>query len=154
MREDFFYRIHILPISLPPLRDRKEDIPLLLDHFLERHYGDGEKPPLPFEVWEAFQSYNWPGNVRELQNVLQTYVTLGRLDFMGKIQGTVESTGSPSLYDIPADAEGLREAVDAFEKKFILHTLEKTRWHRSRAASVLKLDRRTLHRKMEAHRIK
>ena len=154
MREDFFYRIHILPISLPPLRDRKDDIPLLLDHFMEQHYGDGEKPQLPSEVWEAFQSYNWPGNVRELQNVLYTYVTLGRLDFMGKIKGSFEPAASSSLYDTPADVEGLREAVDTFEKKFILHTLEKTRWHRGRAASILKLDRRTLHRKMEAYRIK
>lgn len=154
MREDFFYRIRILPISLPPLRERKDDIPLLLDHFLEKLCGDGEKPILPSEVWEAFQSYSWPGNVRELRNILYTYVTLGRLDFMGKIHTSLEAPSIPSVSDLPDHVGGLRDAVDAFEKGFILHTLEKTRWHRSKAASLLKLDRRTLHRKMEEYCIK
>ncbi len=153
MREDFFYRIHILPIVLPPLRRRKDDIPLLIDHFLEQYCGGGEKPVLPSEVWEALQSYSWPGNVRELQNVLNSYVTLGRLDFMGKIDGGVEPPAISSLYDVPSDVNGLRNAVEAFEKRLILHTLEKTHWHRGKAASILKLNRRTLHRKMETHGI-
>ena len=154
MREDFFYRIHIVPISLPPLRERKEDIPLLVDHFKEKFCEDADKLQLPSEVWEAFQSYSWPGNVRELQNALYTYITLGRLDFIGQIQDNSEPHFTPSLYDIPVDAEGLSDATEAFEKRFILHTLEKTRWHRSKAASILKIGRRTLYRKMESHHIK
>ena len=85
MREDFFYRIYILPITLPPLRERKEDIPLLIDHLLEQYAENQEKPHIPIEVREALENYNWPGNVRELQNMLHSYITLGKLDFMGKL---------------------------------------------------------------------
>ena len=81
MREDFFYRIHILPIYLPPLRDRKDDIPLLIDYFLQLQ--DKKHPPLPGHISEALLNYNWPGNIRELQNVLHRYLTLKRLDFAG-----------------------------------------------------------------------
>ena len=71
MREDFFYRIHILPIYLPPLRERKDDLPLLVDHFLQMY--DRNHPPLPGHVAESLLNYDWPGNVRELQNVLHRY---------------------------------------------------------------------------------
>jgi len=81
MREDFFYRIHILPIYLPPLRERKDDLPLLVDHFLHLH--DKNHPPLPGNVAEALSNYDWPGNIRELQNVLHRYLTLKVLDFAG-----------------------------------------------------------------------
>ena len=81
MREDFFYRIHILPIYLPPLRERKDDLPLLVDHFLQLH--DKNQLPLPGHIVEALLKYDWPGNIRELQNVLHRYLTLKRLDFAG-----------------------------------------------------------------------
>ena len=81
MREDFFYRIHILPIYLPPLRERKDDLPLLIDYFLQLH--DKNHPPLPGNIVEALLNYDWPGNIRELQNVLHRYMTLKRLDFAG-----------------------------------------------------------------------
>ena len=148
MREDFFYRIRILPIQLPPLRERKGDIPLLIDHFLST-LAKGNKEPrhLPVRVREAMETYSWPGNVRELQNVLHTYITLGKLDLMGQI--------SDSAVDEPplSVGGGLRKRMDAVEKKMILSALEVSRWHRGRAAEALQLNYKTLQRKMKAHGI-
>jgi transcriptional regulator with PAS, ATPase and Fis domain len=103
MREDFFYRIRILPIQLPPLRERKEDIPLLIDHFLAV-LAKGKQGPmhLPVRVREAMETYNWPGNVRELQNVLHTYITLGKLDLMGQISETADDRQGAT--DLPGRA--------------------------------------------------
>ena len=85
VREDFFYRVHVLPISLPSLRERKEDIPLLVDHFLKRYEYQEKGPPITGHVLESMMAYDWPGNVRELQNTLHRYVTLNRLDFLGAL---------------------------------------------------------------------
>ena len=83
LREDFFYRIHIIPIYLPPLRERREDIPLLIEHFQKTFRYDRKPQVIPGRIVEAMQNYDWPGNVRELQNTLQRYLMLGKLDFTG-----------------------------------------------------------------------
>ena len=157
MREDFFYRIRILPIQLPPLRERKEDIPLLIDHFLatlnKGKGGSGSRPHLPVSIREAMENYSWPGNVRELQNVLHTYVTLGKLDLMGQIGSPAGPGQTTAVADFP-EAGGLRQRMDALEKQMILQALETARWHRGRAAETLKLNYKTLQRKMKAHGIK
>ncbi|MBC2711460.1 MAG: sigma 54-interacting transcriptional regulator [Desulfosarcina sp.] len=154
MREDFFYRIRILPIQLPPLRERKEDIPLLIDHFLSKLTKGNEGPRhLPVRVREAMETYSWPGNVRELQNVLHTYITLGKLDLMGQISVTAgEEQGVTDTTFL--NGEGLRQRMDALEKKMILGALEAARWHRGRAAEALQLNYKTLQRKMKAHGVK
>lgn len=155
MREDFFYRIRILPIQLPPLRQRKEDIPLLIDHFLAA-FTKGKQPPahLPVRVREALENYNWPGNVRELHNVLHTYITLGKLDLMGQISDMAgfEGPGAPELALCGGDS--LRQRMDSLEKQILLRALEAARWHRGRAAEALQLNYKTLQRKMKAHGIK
>ncbi|MBN2122684.1 MAG: sigma 54-interacting transcriptional regulator [Deltaproteobacteria bacterium] len=149
MREDFFYRIHIIPIHVPPLRDRREDIPLLIDHFLQVHGNGGTAPRIPGNVLEHFYRHDWPGNVRELQNVIHRYLTVKRLDFTGV------ATSGPSLSPPtdPAGIEGgqtdLRDAVENFEKTLIVRTLERNRWHKSRAADLLGISRRTLFRKLK-----
>jgi PAS domain S-box-containing protein len=154
MREDFFYRIRILPIQMPPLRERREDIPLLVDHFLAKLNKDKASPRhLPVRVREALESYNWPGNVRELQNVLHTYVTLGRLDLMGQIS----MTGDEEVFEVGSldgGGGGIRQRMAAIEKKMILAALERCRWHRGQTAALLQLNYKTLQRKMKAHRIK
>ena len=107
MREDFFYRIRILPIQLPPLRERKGDIPLLIDHFLSTLAKGKEEPRhLPVRVREAMETYSWPGNVRELQNVLHTYITLGKLDLMGQISDSAVDEPAPLNPPSPAAASG------------------------------------------------
>lgn len=153
IREDFFYRIRILPIRLPPLRQRKEDIPLLIDHFLAK-LTKGKKSPghLPVRVREAMESYSWPGNVRELQNVLNTYVTLGKLDLMGQISVETKKA-APRPETLDPDDSGLRRQMDALEKRIILRALEQSHWHRGKAAKLLQLHYKTLQRKMKSHGI-
>jgi PAS domain S-box-containing protein len=154
MREDFFYRIRILPIQLPPLRERKEDIPLLIDHFLAS-LANGKASPkhLPVRVREAMETYSWPGNVRELKNVLHTYVTLGKLDLMGQIAIPASETA-----DIPEDPEaaalGLGQRLQRIERQMILNALERCHWHRGKTAEMLQLNYKTLQRKMKAYGIK
>mgnify|MGYP000897121923 CR=1 FL=1 len=171
MREDFFYRIHILPIYLPPLRERKEDMQLLIDHFL--HLYDKNSPPLPGHVTEALLSYDWPGNVRELQNVLHRYLTLKRLDFVGgpavrparlkeESQESGESFKAEATPQVVAagDRELRRKSVEnrlpdatlnlkALEKEHILNALSEHHWHRGRTALALGINRKTLFMKMQ-----
>ena len=92
VREDFFYRVHVLPISLPSLRERKEDIPLLVEHFLKSTVPNIKRKghPITGHVLEAMMAYDWPGNVRELQNTLHRYVSLGEAGFSG---GPFKSAG-------------------------------------------------------------
>ncbi|MDM8525762.1 sigma 54-interacting transcriptional regulator [Desulfococcaceae bacterium HSG8] len=152
IREDFFYRIHIIPIYLPPLRERREDIPLLLEHFL-RAYGDDRKlPSLTGKMLESVRNYNWPGNVRELQNTVHRYVTLNTLDFTGKplrnFPGTDYAEEKNSDHVL-----SLRDAMKNFEKNYIVKVLEHNRWHRTKAASMLGINRKTLFKKMKEFEI-
>ena len=153
LREDFFYRIHVIPIHLPPLRERKEDLPLLVDHFLSR-FSPSERPPtLPGKVFEALHRYDWPGNVRELQNVLHRYVALKKLDFTRTGNNTKASfipkeISNEEFNSTPA-GNNLRQALEQYEKRIILKTLEHTHWHRTRAAEAIGVSRKTLFRKMK-----
>ncbi len=148
LRKDFFYRINVVTITLPPLRDRREDIPLLVDYFL-KHYSRGkQRTPLPGKILGALYKHDWPGNIRELQNVLQRYLAVGRLDLTG--DGAAESFEQDDIVNAQIE-EGLKlhEAVEAFEKRYITRTLEQQHWHRGNTATALGLPRRTLHRKMK-----
>ncbi|OQX01402.1 MAG: hypothetical protein BWK80_60000 [Desulfobacteraceae bacterium IS3] len=149
MREDFFYRIHIIPIYLPPLRERKEDIPLLVEHFLER-YGDEKKlPPVTGKIAEAMRNYDWHGNVRELQNTLHRYVTLNKLDFMMKISQKPGKREAVSDFESAKTVQPLQVAAADFEKKYILSALEENQWHRTKVAGLLGINRKTLFKKMK-----
>jgi PAS domain S-box-containing protein len=150
MREDFFFRIHVIPITVPPLRNRREDIPLLIEHFLTLH-GNGNKiNNIPGKILEAMYNYHWPGNVRELQNVLQRYLTVKRLDLMSSNPKT-----QPVEMDHVLAEEGnldnfnLRGVVEDLEKAFISRTLNQTCWNRTEAATLLGISRRALFRKMK-----
>jgi PAS domain S-box-containing protein len=171
MREDFFYRIHILPIYLPPLRERKEDLPLLVDHFIQIH--DKKHPPLPGHVVETLMNYDWPGNIRELQNVLHRYLTLKRLDFAGipmtpsarrdfestknadsASNGFVANTFSTApTQPFPNNGNIYKEESNMTlkdnEKDLIMKALSENNWHRRRTADALGIDRKTLFRKMQ-----
>ncbi|MBW2609883.1 MAG: sigma 54-interacting transcriptional regulator [Deltaproteobacteria bacterium] len=144
MREDFFYRIHVIPITLPPLRERKEDIPLLIDHFL-RMYREGGRPAhLPGHIMDTLYNYHWPGNIRELKNVMQRYLTVKRLDFMGPIHSVRQDGGLVSGGNL-----NLPHAVKGLERSLIDQALKQAKWNRSRAASLLGISRRALYRKMK-----
>ena len=151
MREDFYYRVHIIPITLPPLRERREDIPLLIDHFLKIYGYEKELPPLTGAVLEKMQGYNWPGNVRELENTLHRYATLKKLDFLGSSSKEQAASPAPSV-DLSSDSEKttpkLRDFVAVQEKKYIMQLLEQNQWNRSKVASILGISRRYLFTKM------
>jgi PAS domain S-box-containing protein len=149
IREDFLYRIYVIPITVPPLKDRKEDICLLVDHFLKL-YGHGKKrQAIPGEILEALYNHNWPGNVRELENVLKRYITIKRLDFIGThiTQGVGTRKGSWEGFD--KQGLGLRNTLEAFEKEFISKKLEENHWHRAKTAAMLGIPERTLYRKLK-----
>jgi PAS domain S-box-containing protein len=173
IREDFFYRIHILPIYLPPLRERKNDLPLLIDHFL--NFYDINHPPVPGEIFEALLNYDWPGNVRELQNVLHRYLTLKRLDYneltkTRQIQ-LKEKVSKDQDSDHPAitrqdlhgrqkrlsqdhveiNTEESKMTLESIERDHIRRTLSENNWHRGRTAETLGINRKTLFLKMQKY---
>ncbi len=151
MRKDFFYRIHIIPIHLPPLRERKEDIPLLIEHFMQNYPSSKNLPTITVAVMEALTSYDWPGNVRELQNTLHRYVTLKRLDFLGAPLKAPAPSPEMKFEPIRPNEELLREAMGHFEREYILKQLERYHWNRSKVASKLGIDRKTLFKKMRSY---
>ncbi len=153
MREDFFFRIHVFTLTMPPLRERKDDIPLLLDHFL-KHVCDGEHPQeIPGAILDAFYKYDWPGNIRELQNALQRYLSGQALHFLESRQE------EPLKYRVHQEGAAQQKSgefhyvMEDFEKKLILDILEQYRWNKSKAATALGIPRRTLYRKMEKYGI-
>ena len=154
MREDFFYRIHIIPIHLPPLRERREDIPLLIEHFALAGGMMEDAPPFTGEMLEAMMRHDWPGNVRELQNVLQRYVTLGHFSLQ-KDNAKVFS-GAAATVEEPLIEEGQSHAelMDAYEKQLLIQTLRFCHWNREKAALRLNIPIRTFYRKMRKHCLK
>jgi two-component system, NtrC family, response regulator HydG len=140
MRNDFFFRIQVIQIELPPLRHRKQDIPLLVEHFLRKMKKTSAISRVPGDIMDALIEYDWPGNVRELRNVLQRYITLGHIEFLAP--GMDAGMGS-----IPKHLN-LREATHKLEQSLISKALQKTDGNRTRAAGLLGISRRALFRKM------
>jgi PAS domain S-box-containing protein len=150
MRDDFFYRLHIIPIFVPPLRERMEDISLLVEHILQSENNDNKKHLFSGRIIDKLCDYHWPGNVRELQNVIQRYILLGHLDFMN-----LSKTLSAQCHDF-ADKKSdeaklvLPDAIARIEETYISQALSKNSWNRSSAAVELGISRKTLFRKMKS----
>jgi PAS domain S-box-containing protein len=154
MREDFFYRLHVIEITVPPLRERQEDIPLLLDHFLKQYGTDVTWQMLPEDVIAALYKYDWPGNVRELQNVLQRYLATKRLIFKGFRETKHAQKESVSgIETFAPEGQKLSKAVEQFEKHYIHSILEQNRWSRTKTATILGIDLKTLYRKMKRYKL-
>lgn len=146
MRQDFLYRIHVIPVYVPKLSQRKEDINLLIDHFLDV-YQTGKNIELSAKTRRALADHSWVGNVRELQNTIQRFVTLGRIDLLELDQGDQK-------IEIPNnEPHSLPEIMEALEKQILLSRFEKHNWHQSNTAASLQIDRKTLYRKMKQHQI-
>ncbi|MBN2059868.1 MAG: sigma 54-interacting transcriptional regulator [Deltaproteobacteria bacterium] len=148
MRDDFFYRIHIIPIHLPPLRERREDIPLLADHFLHSLAKGKNMSSLPGRIMEALYNYHWPGNVRELQNALQRYLTVGQLDFIHSDDDSTIGARQGSGKTDKKIIEPLKNVITEVEKRMITSALNQTNWNRTKAAELLGIPRKALFRKM------
>lgn len=142
IRNDFFYRIQVILIQLPPLRHRKQDIPLLVEHFLRKMKKPYGSISIPGRIMDTLIEYDWPGNVRELRNVLQRFTALGHLDFLSPDPGFT-TTSIPSELNLP-------DAIQLLEKTFISKALHQTSGNRTQAASLLGISRRTLFRKMSS----
>jgi len=154
MRKDFFYRIHVVPVYLPPLRKRREDIPLLIDHFLQQFGHKNKQPSIPAETINLLMNYDWPGNVRELQNVLHRFLTLGRLDFIESRPSEDHALMSTATTHAADNTQkNLRNALDHFEGQHILQALTQNQYKKQSTALQLGIDRKTLFRKMKKHRI-
>jgi PAS domain S-box-containing protein len=151
MRLDFFYRIGVIPIELPPLRERIEDIPLLADHFFKQFKGKNKK--LSGHQLDKLMSHNWTGNVRELQNVLHRFVSTGTIRFLqisqpdANTEAGVKATTSPLM----ARSDPNVTKIDVMEKQIIKDVLKQVKWHRTKAAEVLGISRRSLFRKIEKY---
>ncbi|HWS87635.1 MAG TPA: sigma-54 dependent transcriptional regulator [Pyrinomonadaceae bacterium] len=157
-RRDLLYRLNVIQIHVPPLRERREDIPLLVAHLLRKHTPEGETPPAVEEgAMGHLVSYSWPGNVRELENVIERAVTLrqgGRIsaaDLPPKVMADEAGSTRPTD-DLAALFDGL-PTIDDIERRYLLHVLETTGGNRKRAAEILGINRRTLYRMAARFRI-
>ena len=162
-RQDLYYRLNVMKLRLPPLRERKEDIPLLIEHFLER-YGNGHS--IPKDTMDALLQYEWPGNVRELEHTVQQMVAMnsGQWISLGDLPSTVATRasernfeqrmhgGSPSSPSFGAmeGACGVLPLAEV-EKRAILHAMDVTKGDRTLAAAMLDIGRTTLYRKLKEY---
>jgi len=152
-REDLYYRLNVVPVNVPPLRERKEDIPLLVRYFLgmfNREFGKKIKSIAP-QAMEALVNYNWPGNVRELRNVIERLVALTKEEVISYEGLPLDILLAAEAGEVEAGREGmlLKEAREQFEKQFILGVLGKVNWNQTEAAKLLGVHRNTLMMKMQ-----
>src|SRR5262252_4629911 len=157
-RDDLFYRLNVVPIQVPPLRDRREDIPLLVQHFLAKYnkaYGR-QVQGFTQEALTLLTHYHWPGNVRELENVIARLVAINRQRIMDVDDMPLDlvSVRGQLVDDIFATGADLRQAKAEFERHYILQTLEKHGWNQTEAAKSLGVHRNTLLTKMDMLRIR
>jgi len=146
-RSDFFHRLYVLNIDLPPLRWRKEDIPDLITHFFINNPLPDNKPSnIPADILERFNAYDWPGNVRELFNELQRFIATGEVNLSGSLP---EKTGKRTQMPDIEDNLPLVSAIEQFEQVYIPHILKLNNGHKGKTAEILNIDRKTLYRKLK-----
>ena len=152
-REDLFYRLYVIPIHLPPLRERKEDIPLLVDHFVQRLCTGMGRPPLPVEdaALRLLSLYDWPGNVRELENALERAIVLCEGDRLSERDlPFLERTRAGKL-ELPAGVVPLEDALDHLERTLLARALEASGGVKAEAARRLGIKPSALYYKLEKH---
>lgn len=160
-REDLYYRLNVVPIVVPPLRERREDIPALVRHFMKTHVeeqGLRMKDVSP-EAMAVFQQYEWPGNIRELRNLIERLMIMvpgfvieasqAALSLQGRTAGVVPAGNQAPHALLAKSYDSLRDARNAFEKEYISRKLREHHWNISRTAEDLKIERSHLHRKIK-----
>jgi two-component system response regulator PilR (NtrC family) len=157
LREDLFYRLNVIPIHLPPLRERREDIPLLAAHFIEkvsRALGRAPKPITP-EAMAALERYHWPGNVRELENVIERAIVLGSGETLDVDALPPALLGPRTTDDLPLDLPpgglDLDDLLDRIERRYLELALRRTGGVQTRAAELLGLSFRQFRYKLQKH---
>jgi DNA-binding NtrC family response regulator len=162
LREDLYYRLNAFTLQIPPLRERKEEIPILLKHFMTRLSEQYARPPLPFspELLQACANYPWPGNLRELGNFIKRYLVLGDEKLaINELQPRSDGSGAqfdPALQRNAPEASGgsnggggglkslARSAKDEAEAEAIAKALDETNWNRKQAAALLQISYKAL----------
>ena len=160
-REDLFYRLYVIPIQLPSLRDRQVDIPLLVDHFLTKLNEEKgtEITGISDDAMTVFTTHGWPGNVRELANLVERLAVLkgegeiGLDDLPVKLKGNSAATTTVAAPELTTDGICLTTAVNEFEKNLIYQSLEQTDWVKNKAAKLLHVKRTTLVEKIKRYEL-
>jgi len=149
-RADLFYRLNVIPVKLPPLRHRRDDIPLLVDHFLKRQPSNVQQKTVSKDAMEVLMKYDWPGNVRELENVIERATILEETS-----QITVESlpekirqreSSTNSLI-----TERAQVTLDELEREYLIKVLTDTNWQKKKASQILGINASTLYRKIQRY---
>jgi len=155
-REDLFYRLNVITIGLPPLRERKEDIPQLVEHFLRKFCAENSRAGLQFspEAMKIMMDYDWPGNVRELENAVERAVVLASGSLLGPdlLPEQLFQNGSGEAGSFPAesfDGRSLFEIMEGCERRVILDMLARTNWSQTEAAERFKIPLSTLNQKIK-----
>jgi len=153
-REDLFYRLNVISIHVPDLKDRPEDVSILIDHFLKKYGEQFGKPNLQIthEASACLMRYTWPGNVRELENVIERSIALSsgdQIDCKDLPEHLFQTKSSDMIDDLATDNMPLSE----IERQYILKVLQRTNWHQSNAAEILGIDRKTLYRKIKEYNL-
>ena len=159
-REDLYYRLNVVPVRIPPLRERREDIPELSAHYLARFAAERRMPPpnLSDEALAALQAHDWPGNVRQLRNIIERTVIMAPSDRLGRIDvdmlptEVLDTGGSGGLSSATLSIMGspLREARESFEREYLRVQIRRFSGNISRTASFIGMERSALHRKLKA----
>ncbi|NIQ37868.1 MAG: hypothetical protein GTN81_04670 [Proteobacteria bacterium] len=157
-RRDLFFSLNVVPMYVPALRERTDDIPLLVNHFLNKYNLSFHKriSGLTPQAMEALMEYNWPGNIRELENLIERLVVLGtdgKTIHLKDIPFETIIKGSQEVEFPHTEGWSFFKARDVFEKRFITKALEKSGWNQSEAARMLKIHRNTLLQKMKEFHI-
>lgn len=178
-REDLYYRLNVIPMTIPPLRERQSDLPLLIQHFIDTFNKNKNRQisGISAEALDLLHHYNWPGNIRELENLVERIAILkgtGQIDiydlpekyrqrnYTGAVNSSFthagvenqHSSSTTEVSSIPENGMDFNSAVDAYENALILQALEKTGWNRNQAAILLKLNRTTLVEKIKKKGLK
>jgi len=146
--EALFHRINVFRIDVPPLRERKEDLPALIEYFLGHLHPDQSKYRMSKDAWQYFLKYNWPGNVRELKNVIERSIILAENDLITK-----ECLPEKMIRDSTEGNTKIFPPLRHKEKQYILQVLNHTNYNKSLAADMLGIGRKTLYRKLKEYRI-
>lgn len=158
-REDLYYRLNVIPIHLPPLRERVSDIPILVEHFLTMIAleFDEEKKSISTDAVNIFKEYEWPGNVRELKNIIERLYILVNSKLIGEfdVQEVFAMSNNKRTQQSVGNqiSSSLKEAKSSFERSFIMGKLEECNWNISKTADLIGLERSNLHRKMRSYEI-
>jgi DNA-binding NtrC family response regulator len=152
-RADLYYRLNVIPVHLPPLRKRRDDVPLLVQHFLRKYNEDlptERQKGITREAMEVLVTYDWPGNVRELENVMERAVILEDTDQIteGSLPEKIRQRESGASHLI---TERAQVTLDELEKEYLIKVLNDTNWQKKKASQILGINASTLYRKIQRY---